>query len=82
MDPLTASLLAAAVAWASILAVVHLPRGRLPIQQIRLVGGITIAALGAVVLGAPIPGWSPVLVMVAGGLFIVMRPAAAQGAPG
>lgn len=73
MDPLSASLLAAAVAWLSILAVVHLPAGRLPVRRLRVVGGATIAALGALVLGAPLPDWSPVAVLVAGGFWVVLR---------
>lgn len=81
MDPLTASLLAAAVAWLSILAVVHLPAGRLPVRRLRVVGGLTIAALGAVVLGLPLPDWSPVAVMVVGGILMVLRPPDGQPAP-
>ena len=82
---MTASLLAATVAWLSILAVVHLPAGRLPVQRLRVVGGLTVAALGAVVLGAPLPGWAPVGVLVAGGLWVVLRrpgPAEAADAGG
>ncbi len=82
MDPLTASLLAASVAWLSILAVVHLPAGRLPVRRLRVVGGLTIAALGAVVLGVPLPGWAPVAVLVGGGLVVVLRSAPVPASPG
>lgn len=82
LTPLTASLLAATVAWASILAVVHLPARRLPVRRLRVVGGLTIAALGAVVLGVPLPGWAPVALLVVGGVLSVLRsqpPAAPTG---
>lgn len=79
MDPLIVSLLAAVVAWVSILVVVHLPAGRFPVERLRVVGGLTIAALGAVVLGAPLPAWSPMVVLVGGGVVLVLRPGVKAG---
>lgn len=75
MDAVTGALVAAVVAWLSILAAALLPL-RLPRRPLRVVGGISLAALALVVLGAPVPGHAPVVFLVGGvvGLWLGARP--------
>lgn len=67
MDPLTGTLVALAVAWASILAAIFLPLDRwIPAQRFRLVGALTLALLALVPLGVPLPPGVPLAVLVVG----------------
>lgn len=67
MDPVTGALVAAAVGWASILAVVKLPVTRLvPPERLRVVGAVTLGVVGLSALGLPVPRTSPLGLMVLG----------------
>ncbi len=65
MDPLMGAAIAVAVAWISILVLVHLP-WRPPVQGLRRAGGAALALVGLMVWGAPVPPWLPVAVLVVG----------------
>lgn len=78
MDPLTTAALAGLVGWLSIAVVVHAPRGR-SAPGLRRWGAVTIALLGASVLGVPMPAWLP-LAVLAGGVLVSLRPRGAAAA--
>jgi len=61
MDALTGALVAAAVAWLSILFVVVVPGRGLPSRPLRILGGVTLAILALIILGVPLPSVAPVL---------------------
>lgn len=78
MEPWVGGLIAAAVAWASILLVIRLPSRDLDVDKLRLVGSITIGLFGLQVLGLPIPGWAP-LVVFAFGFAVVLAQSISSG---
>ena len=90
MDAVTGALVAAAVGWASVLAVIKVPFQRWLCQRtLRAVGSLTLALVSASLLGATVPAWLPPS-FLGGGLLlsaVVARqrarvPAAAAGRTG
>ncbi len=70
MDPLTGALLAAGVAWLSIVLAAVLPVPRRAFERFRWVGSGSIALLGAIAVGVPLPSVLPAAVL-AGGVVVV-----------
>lgn len=67
MDPVTGALVAAAVGWASIVAVVVAPLERIIApERLRAVGAVTLALVGLSALGAPLPDVTPIGLMTVG----------------
>lgn len=55
------------IGWGSIIAVVRLPIDRwIAPQAVRYAGGAALATLGLVLLGTPLPTWSPLVVLAVG----------------
>ena len=82
MEPVVGAVVAAAVAWASILAAGLAPAGRLDPRALRLGGGLSLGAIGLAMLGLPIPAWLPVLLAagaVAAGILLARRGVKAAG---
>lgn len=65
MDPVAGAIVAAAVAWLSIIAAAVFPV-RMDLGLLRLLGAISIALLGLAALALPVPGWLPLAVLAAG----------------
>ena len=81
MEPVVGAAVAAAVAWASILAASLAPAHRLDPRALRLGGGLSLAAVGLALLGVPLPGWLPALLAVGAvlaGVWLARRRSAAQ----
>lgn len=67
MDPVTGALVAAAVGWASIVAVVVAPLERvIAPERLRAVGALTLGLVGLSALGAPLPDATPIGLMTVG----------------
>jgi hypothetical protein len=62
MEAWVGGLIAATIAWTSIIVVIRLPSRDIDVDKLRLVGAITIALFGMQVLGLPIPSWAPLVV--------------------
>ncbi len=62
MDSLIGALVAAAVAWLSIVAAAVFPVP-LDLGWLRRLGAVSLALLGILALGAPVPGWLPLAVL-------------------
>lgn len=78
MDPLSAALVAAVVAWLSILVVVSLPGARLPARPVKVIGGLAVLLFGLIVLGLSVPGYVP-LAFLGGGILGVWLTKAPSG---
>ncbi len=74
MEPMIGALVAAGTAMASILIAIRLPERYLPIDRLRVVGGLSLALLGLVILGAPLPGDLPTIVLALGLVFAALLP--------
>lgn len=77
MESWVGGLIAATVAWGSILLVIRLPSRDLDVDKLRLVGSITIGLFGLQVLGLPIPGWAPLVVFGFGFAVVLIQSFAA-----
>lgn len=67
MDPVTGALVAAAVGWTSILAVVVAPIDRVVApERLRAVGALTLGLVGLSALGVPLPDATPIGLMTVG----------------
>lgn len=66
MDDVAWAFVAGLAAVGSILAAAVLPLGRLDLRRVRLFGAASIALTGAQALGAGLPGWLPLGVLLAG----------------
>lgn len=66
MDPLMGAAIAGAAAAVSIVAAAFLPMRLLDGRVLRLAGAASIAAMGLVAFGVPIPALVPLCVLVAG----------------
>jgi hypothetical protein len=82
MDPLIGAVLAAAVAWLSIVTAALFPVP-LDLGWLRRLGAVSLALLGLAAFGLPVPGFLPVAVLVVGlGLALAaprLRKPAGQG---
>lgn len=76
MDPLLGALVAAGVAWLSIALAALLPLP-VPVERLRWAGACSIALVGLMALGVPLPAWSPLAVLAGGLLASLVRPAPA-----
>jgi len=66
MDPLTGALVAAGVAWVSILLAALLPVRPSFVRRLRGAGAVSLLLVGLALLGAPVPGALPLFVLAAG----------------
>lgn len=80
MDPLIGALVAATVAWLSILVAVILPAGRLPTGPVKILGGLSILLLGLMVLGVAVPSMVPLAFLGGGilGVWLTTPPASVR----
>lgn len=74
MDPLTGAVVAAAVAWVSILLVAVLPVRRDVVRRMRGAGALSLAFVGLGAFGLPVPAWVPLFVLAAGIAWAAWRP--------
>lgn len=66
MDSLTGAIIAAAVAWASILAAAVLPIPAYAFERLRWVGGAAIGLVALALVGVPVPGLLPPATLLVG----------------
>lgn len=73
MDAVTGALVAASIAWISIVLVVRLPapKRRIAPTGIRRLGAAAIGLMALAAFGVPIPMWVP-LAVFAGGLAVLL----------
>lgn len=71
MEAWIGGIVAAGIAWASILLVIRLPSQDIDVDKLRLIGAVTIALFGLQVLGLPIPGWAPLVVFGVGFALVI-----------
>lgn len=81
MEPLVGALVASAVAWLSIVAAAIFPVP-LDLGWLRRLGAASLAVLGLAVLGLPVPGWLPVVLLVAGLVAALVAPRARRAPAG
>jgi hypothetical protein len=65
VDPLLGALVAAGAAWLSIAVAALLP-WPLPVRRLRWAGAASIALVGLMALGVPLPPWVPLAVLACG----------------
>lgn len=68
MDSLTGAIIAAAVAWASILLAAVLPIPGYAFTRLRWVGGVAIGLVALALVGLPVPGYLTPVVLVGGAI--------------
>lgn len=68
MDSLTGAIVAAAVAWASILLAAVLPIPAYAFTRLRWVGGVAIGLVALALVGLPVPGYLTPVVLVGGAI--------------
>lgn len=68
MDSLTGAIVAAAVAWGSILLAALLPIPTYAFTRLRWVGGTAIGLVAIALVGVPIPGYLTPVVLVVGAI--------------
>lgn len=66
MDSLTGAIVAAVVAWASILLAAVLPIPGYAFTRLRWVGGVAIGLVALALVGLPVPGYLTPVVLVGG----------------
>ena len=66
MDSLTGAVVAAAVAWASIVAAAVLPVRPAFLRRLRVAGAASLGLVGLAAFGVPVPGAVPLFVLAAG----------------
>lgn len=80
MDPVTGALVAAAVGWTSIVAVVVAPIDRIVApERLRAIGALTLGLVGLSALGAPLPETTPIGLMTVGLLGAALEHPLRQG---
>jgi hypothetical protein len=80
VDPLLGGLVAAGVAWLSIAVAALLPVP-VPVRRLRWAGALSIALVGLLAMGLPIPAWLPVGALAAGLLLGLVLPGPAAQQP-
>ncbi len=68
MDSVTGAIVAAVVAWASILLAALLPIPSYAFARLRWVGGIAIGLVALALVGLPVPGYVAPVVLVGGAI--------------
>lgn len=81
MDSLTGAIVAAAVAWASILLAALLPIPSYAFARLRWVGGIAIGLVALALVGLPVPGYVAPVALVGGSIAAFAWPHRAQPRP-
>lgn len=81
MEPLTGALVAAGAAWLSILAAAALPVPRVAFDRLRWVGSASIALLGAIAVGVPLPPLLPAAVLAGGAVVVGASSVRRRGKP-
>lgn len=66
MDSLTGAIIAAAVAWGSILLAAVLPIPSYAFERLRWVGGVAIGLVALALVGFPVPNYVPPATLVGG----------------
>ena len=66
MDSLAGAIVAAGVAWASILLAALLPIPAFAFERLRWVGGASIGLVALALVGVAVPGYLPPAVLIAG----------------
>lgn len=80
LDPLMGAVIAGAAGAVSIVAAALLPTRLLDARVLRLSGAASLAGMGLIALGAPIPTLAPLVVLVAGFAGAFMWPMLRRGA--
>ena len=80
MDSLTGAIVAAAVAWASILVAAVLPIPAFAFARLRWVGGGAIGLVALALVGVPVPGYLPPAVLIGGAAVALAWPRRRSGA--
>lgn len=80
MGSLTGAVIAAAVAWASILLAVVLPIPEYVFRRLRWVGAASLAIVGFTMMGGQAPSWTPAAVLVTGAAWAFAWPRNAAAA--
>jgi hypothetical protein len=80
MEPVVGAAVAAVVAWLSILGASLLPARRFDPRALRVGGGLSLAAVGLAMMGAPIPAWLPIAAAL-GAVAFGLRPRPAAQPP-
>lgn len=85
MDSLAGAIVAAGVAWVSILLAALLPIPAFAFTRLRWVGGAAIGLVALALVGVPVPGYVPVAALVLGAALALAwpkpRPKPAAGPP-
>lgn len=68
MDALTGAIIAAAVAWSSILLAAILPIPAYAFERLRWVGGAAIGLVALALVGLPVPNYVPPATLIGGTL--------------
>ena len=76
MDSLTGAIIAAAVAWASIIAAAVLPIPAFAFERLRWVGGAAIGLVALALVGVPVPSFLPPATLIVGALAAFTLPTA------
>ena len=66
MDPLTGAVVAAVVAWLSIVAAAVIPVRPAFLRRLRGAGAASLGLVGLAAFGLPVPGYVPLFVLGAG----------------
>lgn len=74
MDSLTGAIIAAAVAWASIVLAAFLPIPQAAFLRLRWVGAASIALVAFALVGVAVPNGLPVVVLLVGGAVALLWP--------
>jgi hypothetical protein len=78
VDSLLGALVAAGVAWFSITLAAVLPIP-IPLHRLRWAGAASLALVGLIAMGVPLPTWAPLAVLVVGlAVGFLPRPASQQ----
>lgn len=74
MDSLTGAIIAAAVAWASILVAAVLPIPAYAFARLRWVGGVAIGLVALALVGLPVPEYVPPAALAGGAVVSFVWP--------
>ncbi len=81
MDSLAGAIVAAGVAWISILLAALLPVPAFAFTRLRWVGGAAIGLVALALVGVPVPGYLPPVVLIGGAALALLWPRARPAAP-